>query len=193
MGRSIITTDPGPQCHALPQVAVTKTFACEGKQAYSFVVYVGSRALSANDILHRSQACVPEHTYHRLMKNDVEASPDNFPDTPQEVTLFCTNDYLGISAHPEVRHAAAHCAMEYGMGPRSSPLICGYTELHRRLELDLCDLKDTEECILFPTGVRNDVELLLKQEIVVCLRWLEQTCASGTSCGIEKPSSSSHI
>lgn len=30
------------------------------------------------------------------------------------------------------------------MGPRASPLVCGYTSHHRRLESTLAELKDTE-------------------------------------------------
>jgi 8-amino-7-oxononanoate synthase len=41
------------------------------------------------------------------------------------VRLFSSNDYLGLSYHPEVRAAAAHVAEERGMGPRGAPLICG--------------------------------------------------------------------
>jgi 8-amino-7-oxononanoate synthase len=68
------------------------------------------------------------------------------------VKLFCLNDYLGLSAHPAVREAAASAARLYGSGPRSSPLAGGYTCYHRDLELALADLKSTEDCLLFPTG-----------------------------------------
>ncbi|GAQ79440.1 7-keto-8-aminopelargonic acid synthase [Klebsormidium nitens] len=66
--------------------------------------------------------------------------------------LFSGNDYLGLSSHPAVRAAAAQAAMEYGMGPRASPLVCGYTEHHRELERALAELKGTEDCLLFPSG-----------------------------------------
>lgn len=33
--------------------------------------------------------------------------------------------------------------MVYGMGPRASPLVCGYTEHHRELERALAELKGT--------------------------------------------------
>ena len=66
--------------------------------------------------------------------------------------LFSSNDYLGLGAHPRVRAAAARAAAAHGSGPRSSPLVCGYTSSHRELELGLAALKNTEECLLFPTG-----------------------------------------
>ena len=45
----------------------------------------------------------------------------------QDLHLFSTNDYLGMSQHPSVKQAMAECP-QVGMGPRSR-LICGYTNL----------------------------------------------------------------
>lgn len=35
-------------------------------------------------------------------------------------------------------------AMDFGMGPRASPLVCGYTAHHQKLERALAELKGTE-------------------------------------------------
>lgn len=70
----------------------------------------------------------------------------------KELTLFSTNDYLGLSSHPDVKRAVAQSALDYGMGPRASQLVAGYTEHHRELEAALSDLKRTQESLLFPTG-----------------------------------------
>lgn len=69
-----------------------------------------------------------------------------------DLTLFSTNDYLGLSTHSIVRSAAASAAAAYGSGPRSSTIVAGYTAAHRELETELATLKGTEDCILFPTG-----------------------------------------
>ena len=42
-------------------------------------------------------------------------------------------------------------ALELGMGPRGSALICGYTNYHRLLESCLADLKKKEVCIIIMT------------------------------------------
>eukprot|EP00741_Cyanophora_paradoxa_P004279 tig00000792_g4154.t1 len=70
----------------------------------------------------------------------------------EPLVLFSSNDYLGLSTHPAVRDAAAEAVREYGMGPRGSALICGYSSLHQALERRLAQLKRTEEALLFPTG-----------------------------------------
>ncbi len=76
------------------------------------------------------------------------------------VTLFSSNDYLGLSMHPTVREAAATAAAQWGMGPRGSALICGYTDAHAALEADLAALKGTEAALVFPTGYAANIGVL---------------------------------
>lgn len=66
--------------------------------------------------------------------------------------LFSLNDYMGLSQHPRVCKAAAEAAERFGMGPRSSAIVAGYSQQHRDLELALAGLKGAEDCLLFPTG-----------------------------------------
>ena len=82
------------------------------------------------------------------------------PPPSRVVRLFSSNDYLGLSAHPSVRLAAADAALRLGAGPRSSALVCGYTHSHRALESAIARLKKTEECLLFPTGHAANVGVL---------------------------------
>jgi hypothetical protein len=70
----------------------------------------------------------------------------------RSLRLFSSNDYLGLSSHPAVRAAASDASLRHGCGPRSSPLVAGYTREHRELETALAALKKTEECALFPSG-----------------------------------------
>ena len=76
------------------------------------------------------------------------------------LTVAASNDYLGLSAHPRVRAAAAAAASAHGSGPRSSAHVCGHTEAHRRLELALAALKATEAAVLFPTGFAANLAVL---------------------------------
>jgi 8-amino-7-oxononanoate synthase len=72
--------------------------------------------------------------------------------TDGRLLLFSSNDYLGLSHHPVVREAVAETVEQQGMGPRGSPLICGYTDRHAELEERLSALKQTEATLLCPTG-----------------------------------------
>jgi 8-amino-7-oxononanoate synthase len=76
------------------------------------------------------------------------------------VKLFSSNDYLGLSAHPEVRQAAAAAAADVGMGPRGAALVCGHTTEHEALEQELATLKGTGGALLFPTGFQANLAVL---------------------------------
>lgn len=78
----------------------------------------------------------------------------------RSVTLFSTNDYLGLSGHPRLRDRIASAADEFGSGPRGSPLICGYTDHHDALESELSELESTESTLLFSTGFAANLGIL---------------------------------
>ncbi len=69
-----------------------------------------------------------------------------------EIVSFASNDYLGLSARPEVI-AAAHAALDrWGTGAGASRLVTGSRPIHRELEHELADWKGTEAAVCFPTG-----------------------------------------
>ncbi|MDN3922595.1 8-amino-7-oxononanoate synthase [Roseateles violae] len=52
----------------------------------------------------------------------------------RELLMFCSNDYLGLAAHPRLAHALAEGAAAYGGGSGASHLISGHSVAHERLE-----------------------------------------------------------
>ena len=78
----------------------------------------------------------------------------------RRLKLFSSNDYLGLSADPTVRAAAAGAAIQDGMGPRGAALVCGFTEAHEALEAGLAELKQSEAALLFPTGYQANLAVL---------------------------------
>lgn len=78
----------------------------------------------------------------------------------RRVLLFSGNDYLGLSHHPEVVRAATEAMEEWGLGPRGSALVCGYTQWHQRLEQRLAQHEQTEAVLLFPTGYAANLGVL---------------------------------
>ena len=68
------------------------------------------------------------------------------------VLLLCSNNYLGLADHPQVREAAAEAAMRWGAGAGASRLISGNMSLHRRLEERLAEFKGYEAALLFGSG-----------------------------------------
>ena len=66
---------------------------------------------------------------------------------------FSTNDYLGMSVHPEVRAAAADYVTRYGIGsPMGARPLTGTIGLHLELEEQIADFKGTEASLTFSMG-----------------------------------------
>ncbi|HUA75448.1 MAG TPA: 8-amino-7-oxononanoate synthase [Solirubrobacteraceae bacterium] len=68
------------------------------------------------------------------------------------VLLLCSNNYLGLADHPQVREAAAEAAMRWGVGAGASRLISGTMTVHRRLEERLAEFARRQSCLLFGSG-----------------------------------------
>lgn len=82
-------------------------------------------------------------------------APDN-----AAVVSFASNDYLGLTQHPEVV-AAAHRALDRsGAGSGSARLIVGSRPVHRELEQALAAWKQEEAAALFPTGFAANLGVL---------------------------------
>lgn len=54
-----------------------------------------------------------------------------------ELLAFCSNDYLGLAAHPELADALAEGARRWGVGSGASALVSGHGAAHAALEDDL--------------------------------------------------------
>ena len=72
---------------------------------------------------------------------------------------FCSNDYLGISAHPRVVAALVQAATEHGVGARASHLITGHQHAHDALEEALAAHTGRERALLFSTGYMANLGL----------------------------------
>jgi 8-amino-7-oxononanoate synthase len=70
----------------------------------------------------------------------------------REVLLLCSNNYLGLADHPQVRAAAAEAAQRWGAGAGASRLVSGNMEPHRQLEARLAAFKGYEAALLFGSG-----------------------------------------
>lgn len=57
----------------------------------------------------------------------------------RELLMFCSNDYLGLAAHPRIASAIAEGARLWGGGSGASPLVSGHTVAHARVESLLAD------------------------------------------------------
>lgn len=73
---------------------------------------------------------------------------------------FCSNDYLGLSNHPEIIAAAKQGLDKYGLGSGGSALITGYTDIHRELEVALAEFTGRSRALLFSSGYAANIGVL---------------------------------
>ena len=78
----------------------------------------------------------------------------------REYLNFCSNDYLGLAAHPRVIERLQSAAWDYGVGSGASHLVCGHTKAHHELEDALADLTGRPRALLFSSGYMANTGVL---------------------------------
>ncbi|MEQ1511204.1 MAG: aminotransferase class I/II-fold pyridoxal phosphate-dependent enzyme [Lysobacteraceae bacterium] len=73
-------------------------------------------------------------------------------DTFNEVLVFGSNSYLGLSNDPYVKRKVIEAVEKYGIGTGGSPAFSGYTKQHKDLEKRLAALAGHEDAVLLPGG-----------------------------------------
>lgn len=77
-----------------------------------------------------------------------------------DVISFASNDYLGLSQHPDVIAAAHQALNRYGTGAGASRLVVGSRPIHSELEAAIAAWRDTARALMFPTGYAANLAVL---------------------------------
>ena len=88
-------------------------------------------------------------------------------DRDKTITMWCINDYLGMSQHPIVLEAATKALADNGVGSGGTRNIGGNNYSIEELENEIADLHNKESALVFTSGyVSNDASLVSLAKII---------------------------
>ncbi len=70
----------------------------------------------------------------------------------RDVVLLCSNNYLGLASHPDVKRAMKEAVERFGAGTGASRLVSGTMSPHRELEERIREFKNKEAVLVFNSG-----------------------------------------
>jgi glycine C-acetyltransferase len=123
-----------------------------------------------------------ERFIHSSQAADIEVE---FPTGAKlkKVINMCSNNYLGLSSHPDVIKAAHNGLEERGYGMSSVRFICGTQDIHRELENKVSEFLGTEDTILFPSCMDANAgvfeAILTSEDIMISDRLVHASIIDG--------------
>jgi 8-amino-7-oxononanoate synthase len=97
----------------------------------------------------------------------------------QRVIMLGSNNYLGLTNHPEIKQAAARALESYGSGTAGSRFLNGTLDIHVELEEKLARFMGREAALTFSTGFQVNlgvISSLIDRRDVVILDSLDHAC-----------------
>ena len=89
----------------------------------------------------------------------------------KKVLNFCSNNYLGLAAHPRMKKAAIAAVKKYGVGPGAVRVLSGTNSLHLQLEEAIARFKKAESSIVVQSGFIANIiaiqTIMGKEDIVI--------------------------
>lgn len=134
---------------------------------------------------------------------DIMRERGNFPratrynagDNAKTITVWCSNDYLGMGQHPKVLEAMHVALDETGAGAGGTRNIAGNNHYHILLEEELADLHGKESALLFTSGyISNEATLsTLASFLPECIVFSDAMNHASMIQGIKHSGAEKHI
>ncbi|MDD4212295.1 MAG: aminotransferase class I/II-fold pyridoxal phosphate-dependent enzyme [Bacilli bacterium] len=94
--------------------------------------------------------------FHQLQTGqDTEIVMDH-----HKVIMIGSNNYLGLTSHPEVIEAGVKAMKKYGSGCSGSRFLNGTLDIHVALEQELAAFLHKEACLTFSTGFQSNLGII---------------------------------
>jgi glycine C-acetyltransferase len=123
-----------------------------------------------------------ERFIHSAQAADIEVEFPTGSDLKKVINM-CSNNYLGLSSHPEVIKAAHDGLGNRGYGMSSVRFICGTQDIHRELENRVTKFLGTEDTILFPSCMDANAgvfeAILTSEDIMISDRLVHASIIDG--------------
>ncbi|RKY97835.1 MAG: 8-amino-7-oxononanoate synthase [Candidatus Hydrothermota bacterium] len=104
------------------------------------------------------------------------------------LVMLGSNNYLGLTTHPEVKKAAKEAVEVYGTGSCGSRFLNGTLDIHEELERELAEFVGKESALVFSTGYQTNLgimsALLGRNDVVVLDKWDHASIVDGTRLGM---------
>lgn len=108
---------------------------------------------------HRSRK--NQHIFRQLAVTEVSGTRHIVtPASPKPLLNLASNDYLGLSQHPDVITAAQLELANSGTGATSSRLLSGHRPIHHALERALADWHKKDDALLFSSGYTANIGVI---------------------------------
>lgn len=119
----------------------------------------------------------------RTLRSLTPHSPTRALYNGREATLFCTNNYLGLTHHPRVIAKAVEALRAYGAGSGAARLVSGHFPLHQGLEEAIARFKGCAQALVFPTGYMANIAVISalagRGDVVFCDRLCHASLLDG--------------
>lgn len=94
--------------------------------------------------------------FHKLQsKQDTEVYMED-----KKIIMLGSNNYLGLTSHPEVIEATVEAVKKYGSGCSGSRFLNGTLDIHIELEKELAEFLKKEAVITFSTGFQSNLGII---------------------------------